>query len=135
MSDHEDRYIEYLGEHDSGFLGGAPEIGLEKLRHAGIIDVTCIGDRDRRYMKVSYERMAAKKPVRKTAKVTIKNKFYVAARRVTAAGDTWSKPTLTKALEHARELLDKDSSLDYCAVVKIIRVVRRKPVETVVETV
>ncbi len=134
MSDHEDRYIEYLGEHDSGFLGGAPEIGLERMRHAGIIEVTTYADATRRYITRN-ERMAAKKPVRKTAKVTIKNKFYVAAQRVTAAGDTWSKPTLAKALEHARELLDKNSSLDYCAVVKIIRVVRRKPVETVVETV
>lgn len=37
MGYHEDRYIDYLAENESGFLGGDPERGLSRMRDVGII--------------------------------------------------------------------------------------------------
>lgn len=65
----------------------------------------------------------------------IKNKFYIAADRVMQPGDTWAKPTLEAAIDHARLLLEREPHNDVKYIVKVIKVVRRKSMPVQVENV
>ena len=95
---------------------------------------------ERRFGHLRKSRVADKKE----RLVKINNKFYVAAERVTTAKEQalnpiaykqWPKKTLAEAIKHAEEILNESSLKDHVAIVKIIRVVRRKEVPIVVETV
>lgn len=58
------------------------------------------------------------------------NKFYVGSNSV--MNKDWGHPTLNKAIEHAKELMEKQNS-DEIFIVKIVKVVRRKetPIEVI----
>lgn len=62
------------------------------------------------------------------------NKFYVAHPKIGSPHDTWSKPTLAAAIEHAEELLERDGR-DVYYVVKIVKRVRRPKPKAIVEDV
>ena len=66
---------------------------------------------------------------------TMKNRFYVAANRVTQPGDTWAKPTLTEAIAHAREILDREPMKGEIYIAQLIRVVRREKAPVTVEVI
>lgn len=92
------------------------------------------------------------KPMKK-----VRNPYYVAAPSVTTAreqddvndpkqgvqlsvstGDRtgrWTRPTVEAAVEHATQLLDQNPTLEHVAIVKIVRVVRRKKTPVTVEVV
>lgn len=67
------------------------------------------------------------------------NKFYCSATHISGAiaiGENadWTHPTLDKAIDHAKELLE-EQDMEVVAVVEIIRLVRRKSQPIVVEKV
>lgn len=63
------------------------------------------------------------------------NKFYVGTNNVLdnkfreGTYKTWGHSTLDEALEHANNILKQAPQQEYCFIVEIIKVVRRKPVE------
>jgi hypothetical protein len=63
------------------------------------------------------------------------NKFYVGTNSVLdiklreGRYKTWGHETLEQSLEHANRILEKNPDQEYCFIVEIIKVVRRKPVE------
>ena len=58
------------------------------------------------------------------------NKYYVGSNSIFSRG--WGHPTETKAIQHAKELLDEQNQ-DEIFIVKIVKVVKRRvaPVEIV----
>lgn len=64
-----------------------------------------------------------------------RNKFYVGSEKVLEEKyresdyKTWGHAELSDALRHANTLLEKNPRQEYCFIVEIIKVVRRKPVE------
>lgn len=87
----------------------------------------------------------------------VRNPYYVAAPSVTTTREQdqvndpkqgvslsvathdrsgrWTRPTVNAAIEHAEELLRTDQTLEHVAIVKIVRVVRRKKTPVTVEVV
>ena len=66
----------------------------------------------------------------------IKNKFYVSSPRMHAnntAHQTWGKPTLSEAIDHAKEVLEENPDHEYEYVVQIVRVIRRQKMPVIVE--
>ena len=65
------------------------------------------------------------------------NKYYVAYPKIWSSEDTWSKPTLDAAIDHAKEILNSQGGRhrDYCLIVKVVRIVRRKEEPIIVEVV
>lgn len=92
---------------------------------------------------------------RENTKVKIINKFYVASPNVTTPAEQkqlntpenvalavtshhagrWTRPTLNAALEHAKSMLENDPNLEHVAIVKIVKLVRRKAQPLIVEDV
>jgi hypothetical protein len=77
----------------------------------------------------------------KTSKTKTKkeplNKFYCAARHISNAigigtNDEWTKPTLEEATKHAREMI-REEDLECVAIVKVVRIVRKKEAPITVE--
>lgn len=97
--------------------------------------------------------------IKKEKPLKIRNRFYVAADRVTSAleqnqvnepskvfladgvkrtvvnSGKWTRPTLKAAIAHAEEILDANPSQEHVAITQIVRIVRRKKAPLVVETV
>ncbi len=89
--------------------------------------------------------------------VKVRNRFYVAAPSVTTEseqaqdniagkgvrlsmspndrGGRWTRKNLNDAIAHAEHILENDPSKDHVAVVRIVRVVRRKKAPVVVEVI
>ena len=84
----------------------------------------------------------------------VHNRFYVASDKMTsemeqASPNTeskqskdytgrhnrWAKNTVAQAIDHARELLEKDPAREHVAIVKVIKLVRRKKMPIIVEDV
>jgi hypothetical protein len=87
----------------------------------------------------------------------VRNRFYVAAPSVTTEseqaqdnipgkgvrlsvspndrGGRWTRKNLADAIKHAEEVLDQDPNKDHVAIVRIVRVVRRKKAPVVVEVI
>lgn len=72
----------------------------------------------------------------------ITKKFYVGANKVfnthdygPLTGETWAKKTEAEAIEHAKQILEEKPDQDFAFVVKVIKVIRRKRVPLVVETI
>lgn len=61
----------------------------------------------------------------KKSKCDLKNRFYVAADSIFERNDDWAKPTLDKAVSHARRILDDNGHQDVKYIVKIIAKVER----------
>jgi len=63
------------------------------------------------------------------------NKFYVGTNSVLdvkyreGEHKTWGHPTEHEAIEHAHKILERNPEQEYCFIVEIVKVVRRKPVE------
>lgn len=97
---------------------------------------------------------------KKEKPVKIRNRFYVAAEKVTSASEQdqvndptkvhladgmkrtplqqsgkWTRPTLKAAIAHAEQILEANPTQDHVAIVQIVRTVRRKKAPLVVETV
>jgi hypothetical protein len=77
-----------------------------------------------------YNKMGEWKPVKEEPVKELK-KFYVG--RPGVARSAWAKDTLTEAIEHAKELVEKTGEEQ--VIVKVIRVVRRVSPPIIVETV
>lgn len=89
------------------------------------------------------------------ALVKVKNRFYVAAERVTSSheqgqdneagvalaigeninGGLWTRKTIDAAIAHAEAVLEANPKRDHVAVVRIVRIVRRRKMPVVVEVV
>lgn len=63
----------------------------------------------------------------------ITRKFYCGAKEITT--NNWAKETEAEVIEHARELLNADSTRDHVAIVRIIKIVQRKQPEITVKVV
>ncbi len=62
----------------------------------------------------------------------ITKKFYVGANKVfdthaygELCGKTWAKKTEAEAIEHAKEILEKNPRQEFAFVVKVIKIVKR----------
>jgi hypothetical protein len=69
-------------------------------------------------------------------KNTARPKFYVGSQKATQPdykGETWAKMTEKEAIEHATQIVKRTGEAQF--IVKIIKVVRRKPQPIVVEAV
>ena len=83
----------------------------------------------------------------KETRMKVRNKFYVATDKVTTDLEQqdrktdpfptarWTKPTLEDAIEHAEAILEKEPRREHVAIVRIVRIVRRKKAPLIVEKV
>lgn len=61
------------------------------------------------------------------------NKFYISSPTVFI--NNWGHPTLDETIKHAQDMLQKRKDVNEIAIVEIVRIVRRKPIEVDIETV
>lgn len=68
-----------------------------------------------------------------TKEQVVANKFYISSPNVFV--NNWGHPTLDETVKHAQDMLQKRKDINEIAIVEIVRVVRRKPIEVDIETV
>ena len=61
------------------------------------------------------------------------NKFYISSPSVFI--NNWGHPTLEEAIKHAQDMLQKRKDINDVAIVEVVRIVRRKPIEVDIENV
>lgn len=61
------------------------------------------------------------------------NKFYISSPTVFI--NNWGHPTLEETIKHAQDMLQKRKDINDIAIVEIVRIVRRKPIEVDIENV
>lgn len=83
----------------------------------------------------AYKKLVIKEKKVFTKEQLEKNKFYIGSNSIFTRGNGWGHSNIEAAIEHAQSMLSEKEGTDAVFIVQIVKVVKRKPINVIIEDV